>query len=157
MRRALIGIAIASIVMSGCGTTPTDRGASGAGLGAAAGATLGAITGVGIVHSAVIGALAGGLTGAVTNNNQINLGKPIWKQHADSQATNTAPITNREPVISQIQRLLASEGLYRGAIDGVAGSGTRAAVRAYQKQHRLVIDGRASAELLNVMTGNKAS
>ena len=157
MRRAIIGVVIASVVMSGCGTTPTDRGASGAGLGAAAGATIGAITGVGIVHSAVIGALAGGLTGAVTNNNQINLGKPAWKQHNDSQATNTAPVTNGEPVISQIQRLLANEGLYHGAIDGVAGSGTRAAVRAYQKNHGLVVDGRVSPELLTVMNGNRAS
>ena len=156
MRRALIGIAIASIVMSGCGTTPTDRGASGAGLGAAAGATIGAITGVGIVHIAVIGALAGGLTGAVTKNNQVNLGKPIWKQRADSQAANTSPVTNGEPVISKIQRLLAREGLYRGAIDGAAGSGTRAAVRAYQKNHGLVVDGRVSPELLTLMNGNRA-
>jgi len=65
--------------LTACGSTTADRGLSGAGIGAAAGTALGAVTGLGIVEGALIGAGAGGITGVLTDEDQINLGKPFWK------------------------------------------------------------------------------
>jgi len=64
---------------SGCGTTPGDRGLSGAGIGAAGGAVVGAIVGAPLAGAA-IGAGAGAAVGAATSPSAIDLGKPVWEQ-----------------------------------------------------------------------------
>lgn len=48
----------------------------------------------------------------------------------------------------ELQRLLAARGLLRGKIDGVLGTGTRAAVRAYQKISGMAVDGYPSVVVL---------
>jgi membrane-bound lytic murein transglycosylase B len=48
----------------------------------------------------------------------------------------------------ELQRLLAARGLLKGDIDGILGSGTRAAVRAYQKANGMAVDGYPSAVVL---------
>jgi hypothetical protein len=60
-------------MLSACGTTTTDRAASGAGIGAGIG-LLGGPPGV------VVGALVGGAAGAVTSPSQVDLGRPIWER-----------------------------------------------------------------------------
>ena len=47
-----------------------------------------------------------------------------------------------------VQRALARRGYYRGAIDGDIGTGTRAAIRRYQYEHRLEVTGRIDRSLL---------
>jgi len=47
-----------------------------------------------------------------------------------------------------LQRALASQGYYHGPIDGEIGSGSRAAIRAYQSDHGLEVTGRMDAALL---------
>ena len=62
---------VAAVVLAGCGTTPGDRGLSGAGIGA----------GIGIIGGPpgmVLGAAAGAVVGMVTPPRKINLGKPAW-------------------------------------------------------------------------------
>ena len=54
----------------------------------------------------------------------------------------------RERLVAEIQILLTEIGLYRGAIDGVDGGGTNRAIRLYQAQTRLPIDGKATRSLL---------
>jgi len=64
--------------VSACGHTPGERAVSGAGIGAATGAVGGAILG----HpgtGAVLGGAAGAAAGGLTSDEQIDLGKPIWK------------------------------------------------------------------------------
>ena len=51
-------------------------------------------------------------------------------------------------VIAQVQRILARNGFYHGRIDGVIGSGTRSAIRAYERAHGLAVDGRINHQLL---------
>ncbi len=51
-------------------------------------------------------------------------------------------------VIAQVQQILARNGYYRGTIDGVIGSGTRGAIRAYERAHGLAVDGRINRQLL---------
>ena len=50
-----------------------------------------------VLQSALIGGAAGGLTGALTNENQINLGKPAWKRGAGSDASPSHTSTYGSP------------------------------------------------------------
>ncbi|SBV99767.1 conserved exported hypothetical protein [uncultured Alphaproteobacteria bacterium] len=81
VRRSITAIglsAVLAIAVSGCGSSTGDRGLSGAGLGAAGGAVVGAMTGS-WVTGAAIGAAAGAAAGVLTDDSQVNLGKPWWK------------------------------------------------------------------------------
>lgn len=129
---------IASLLVSACGSTTGDRAASGAGIGAGAGAVLGAVTGLSILQGVLIGAAAGGLTGALTDEETINLGDPIW-------ATNDQPAN--ASAIARVQAGLAKLGYDPGTIDGVQGTRTTDAIKAYQRDNGLLEDGRASIEL----------
>lgn len=80
---ALMPVLVCGLAVSGCGTTPGDRGLSGGLLGAGTGAAIGAMAG-----SAATGALVGGLGGAaigmLTSSDAINFGEPAWK-HTSSK------------------------------------------------------------------------
>lgn len=54
-------------------------------------------------------------------------------------------------VVVAVQQQLAGAGYYRGAIDGIAGSGTRSAVRQYERATGLPVDGRIDSDLLSAM------
>lgn len=77
-------IVLASIVMipalalGACGTSKTDRALSGGAIGAGAGLVGGALLGA-PVAGAVVGGAAGAAIGGLTNSNDVNLGKPVWK------------------------------------------------------------------------------
>ena len=68
-----------AFTLSACGTTPSERGLSGAGLGAAAGAAGAAISGGGVATGAAIGAAAGAAAGALTEEEDVDLGEPAWQ------------------------------------------------------------------------------
>jgi len=71
--------ALALVALAGCGSSKGDRALSGAGIGAAGGAVGGALLGS-PATGAALGAAAGAATGALTNENDIDLGKPIWRR-----------------------------------------------------------------------------
>lgn len=136
--------------LAGCGTTPEERGISGAGIGASAGAILGAVTGLSVLEGAVIGATAGGLTGALTNKNQVNLGEPAWKRGGASRVHSSSSATHAmasNPMVQRIQSGLTRLGYDAGPADGIVGWKTRGAIRSYQEDHRLLIDGVPTPEL----------
>ena len=54
-------------------------------------------------------------------------------------------------VVKQIQTKLKSWGYYSGSVDGVYGSATEAAVRAFQKKNGLTVDGKAGPQTLKAM------
>ena len=70
---------IALVSLSACGQSQGERALSGAGLGAGAGVIGGALTGGDPLTGAVIGGAAGAAAGALTDEDDINLGKPVWK------------------------------------------------------------------------------
>jgi len=75
----LAGVLLLSFgALSGCGTTTSDRAISGAAIGAGIGAVGGYIVGS-PVEGALIGGAVGAGTGALTDPDQIDLGKPIWR------------------------------------------------------------------------------
>lgn len=77
---ALAAAAISMLGLAGCGATKQDRAMSGAGLGAATGAGIGALTGGSILGGALIGGAAGGAGGYLTDPDDVNLGRPLWKR-----------------------------------------------------------------------------
>ena len=56
-----------------------------------------------------------------------------------------------DATVAAVQRRLARGGYYRGAIDGVIGHGTRTAIRAYERNNGLRVDGRIDRQLLATM------
>ena len=58
---------------------------------------------------------------------------------------------NDDATVAAVQRRLARGGYYRGSIDGVIGNGTRSAIRAYERNNGLPVDGRIDRQLLRTM------
>ncbi len=50
-----------------------------------------------------------------------------------------------------VQRYLKTLGLYAGAVDGMVGGGTRAAIRAFQRRKGLRVDGRITPALIDAL------
>ena len=142
-----------SVMLTACGTTPQERGVSGAGVGAGAGAIVGAVTGLSVIQGAVLGAVAGGLTGALTDENQVNLGDPAWKSGSNTASHQTvahsSPSVTGKQVVVDIQKGLKDMGYNPGVTDGINGPKTQEAIRKYQKDHGLIVDGQATPALLD--------
>ena len=69
-------------LLAACGSSDErfDRSAGGAAVGAGTGAAIGlAFGGIGAIPGALIGGAVGGTTGAVTDEQDIDLGKPVWQ------------------------------------------------------------------------------
>ncbi|HTT08495.1 MAG TPA: peptidoglycan-binding domain-containing protein [Gammaproteobacteria bacterium] len=160
MKKTLLAVAASGLALAGCGTTTADRTVSGAGIGAGAGAIVGAVTSLSVPEAAVLGAVAGGLTGALTKPDQVNLGRPAWSQSSNpppasptaqqgsSQYSNYAYAPVDSGTVRQIQSALKRLGLYDGQVDGVAGPRTQNAIRSYQQQNGLAVNGQPSTQLL---------
>ena len=149
---------LASLVtLAGCGTTTQDRGLSGAGIGAGAGAIIGAVTGLSVVEGVVLGALGGGVTGALTKPSQVNLGDPAW-QKSQPQGAPLSPVapppSNLNQGVVSLQSQLAARGYDPGPIDGMMGERTRAAIRAYQRDRQMQVDGQVSQALVASLASN---
>jgi hypothetical protein len=52
-------------------------------------------------------------------------------------------------MVAAVQQRLGQLGYYRGAVDGVVGPRTRAAIAAFESRNGLVVDGRISRSLLD--------
>lgn len=156
-------VLVASLTaLAGCGTTTQDRGLSGAGIGASAGAIIGAVTGLSVVEGVVLGAVGGGLTGALTKPSQVNMGDPAWKKSSAAQSAPSAPVAaqgtgaqgNLSQAVSSLQSQLAARGYDPGPIDGVMGERTRNAIRAYQRDRQMPVDGQVSQALVASLASN---
>jgi len=161
-RHALLPVLL---TISACGTMPEERAISGAGIGAASGAIVGAVTSLAVGPGALIGALGGGLVGALTDKDQVNMGDPAWKQGSTgANKPAPAPIARAAPApapdretVAGIQSRLSYLGYNPGPVDGIYGKQTARAIRAFQKDHGLEVDGQISTSLEDhVMVAPKA-
>jgi len=98
-----------------------------------------------IAQGAILGAAGGAIVGLATDSNQINLGRPFWKK--DASRSLYKPASQHYNSVSSIQSGLAAKGYKPGAADGVAGKKTRSAIRAYQRDHGLLVNGQPSNQL----------
>ena len=140
------------LALAACGDTTEDRALSGAGIGAAGGAVIGAVTPIGPVGGALIGGAVGGATGALTDSSQVNLGKPAWRGSSDSSGGQTAsanPSASYDgATVRDIQAGLQRLGYDPGPADGRFGAKTESAIRQYQQDAGLPVDGQPTASLL---------
>ncbi len=72
--KALIILALGSLLLGGCGVTPGCRAVSTGALGAGTGAAIAAVAGGPVLLGAAAGAAAGAITGAATSPSQAHLG-----------------------------------------------------------------------------------
>lgn len=56
-----------------------------------------------------------------------------------------------DATVAAVQRRLARGGYYHGSIDGVIGTGTRSAIRAFEQNNGLPVDGVIDRQLLRTM------
>lgn len=77
--RTIAALTCSVALLAACGESKGDRALSGAGLGAATGAAAGAITGGSMGQGALIGGAIGAAGGALTDKNDVNFGKPVWR------------------------------------------------------------------------------
>lgn len=163
MKTHNVSLLILLVAISGCGTMPEERAISGAGIGAASGAIMGAVTGLAVGPGALIGALGGGLVGALTNKDQVNMGEPAWKKGRASSTTlppvqdatrPAAPAQSANPeLVARVQQRLAWLGYQPGPADGIYGRRTAAAIRAFQKDHGMDVDGMMTTALADRVLG----
>jgi peptidoglycan hydrolase-like protein with peptidoglycan-binding domain len=148
-----------ALLVAACGSSTEDRTVSGAGIGAAAGTVIGAVTGFGLIQGALVGAAAGGLTGAVTTQDQVNLGKPAWKNGSggSAPAASQSAANPNDSLLHNIQSGLASLGYDPGPADGRIGPKTQAAIRKFQADNQLAVTGQPSAELWSTIKGRISS
>jgi len=159
------------LVLAACGTTTEDRALSGAAIGAAGGAVIGAFTGIGPAAGAAIGGAVGGGTGALTQPSQVDLGKPLWRGGSSEsgpesnpppdQSSGSSPAASAVPgpgspsasydtvTVRDIQTGLQRLGYYEGQPDGNFGPQTETAIRRYQQDNHLPVDGQPSGTLLS--------
>jgi peptidoglycan hydrolase-like protein with peptidoglycan-binding domain len=130
-----IGLVLA---LAACGETKGERGLSGAAIGAGTGAVVGAVTPIGPAGGALIGGAAGAATGVLTTPSQVNLGKPAY--HGGS---------GRDATVRDIQAGLQRLGYDPGAADGRMGPKTAAAIRQYEQDNGMPVDGQPSQAVLN--------
>ncbi len=76
----MITISATLMLLTACGHTTSDRALSGAGIGAGAGAVGGALLGGDPVTGAVIGGAVGAAAGGLTDEDDINFGRPAWRR-----------------------------------------------------------------------------
>jgi curli biogenesis system outer membrane secretion channel CsgG len=80
-------------------------------------------------------------------------------QQIRATAPNLAPVTqsatpqrNQHELVSDIQRALKSRKYYDGAVDGIFGKHTSAAIADYQRDNGLAVDGQPTEDLLQHIT-----
>jgi hypothetical protein len=56
-----------------------------------------------------------------------------------------------DATVAAVQRRLARAGYYHGSIDGVIGPGTRSAIRGFERNNGLQVDGVIDGQLLRTM------
>ena len=145
-RKFVLGIAVLAgpLLLAACGDTTEDRALSGAGIGAGAGAIIGAVTGIGPGAGALIGGAVGATAGAVTDSSQVNLGKPVWR---NSSGGNQGGGAYDDGTVRNIQAGLQRLGYDPGPADGRFGPQTEAAIRRFQQDNGLAVDGQPTAAL----------
>jgi len=76
--KLLTTVVIAASVTA-CGTSKTDRALSGGAIGAGVGAVGSSLAGGSAGTGALIGGAVGAGAGALTDKDDVNLGKPVWR------------------------------------------------------------------------------
>ena len=98
------------------------------------------------------------LSGALSKPSQVNMGDPAWQNSATAQSAPLTQAVAAQPSLNQavtdLQSQLAARGYDPGPIDGMIGERTRAAIRAYQRDRQMPVDGQVSQALVSSLASN---
>ncbi len=136
-----------ALFVAACGTAPGDRAISGGGIGAAAGAVIGAVTGLTVLEGALIGTGLGAAFGGFTDPDTVNLGEPIWKRYSTTPNAQSSGAPKTSNLVAATQANLTRLGYRPGPVDGRYGPQTGEAIRQYQRDHGLPVDGKLSGQV----------
>lgn len=76
---SMLGLLTVSALLAGCGSGTLDRTATGGAIGAGTGAAIGSLFfGIGAIPGALIGGGIGAGVGVATDEEDVNLGRPIY-------------------------------------------------------------------------------
>ncbi|MBW8882889.1 MAG: hypothetical protein JF615_16135 [Asticcacaulis sp.] len=75
----MAAVAAVAFSLAACGESKTDRALSGGAIGAGVGAVGSSLVGGSAAGGALVGGAVGAGTGALTDKNDVNLGKPVWR------------------------------------------------------------------------------
>jgi hypothetical protein len=76
----LISLSALALMLAACGSSTGDRALSGGAIGAGVGAVGSTVVAGDPVSGALIGGAVGAAAGALTDEDDINLGKPAWRR-----------------------------------------------------------------------------
>jgi len=108
-------------------------------------------------YGLVTDGIAGSQTYAALESGSSNVNIADRNRDAISKATTDIKVTDIKVVdkdVLALQQLLASRGFYRGALDGVKGSQTKAAIASAQTAYGLTADGVAGAKTMVALQNN---
>ena len=76
--------------------------------------------------------------------------RPYWYPGAtvSISTSSSSRYSSADGLAVNVQRALRSRGYYKGPLDGNIGSGSRSAIRAYQREHGLTVSGRIDTALV---------
>ena len=80
MKSRIIALALTTGLLAACGTSTSDRALSGGALGAGAGALGSTVLGGSPVTGALLGGAVGAGAGALTDQRDVDLGRPVWRR-----------------------------------------------------------------------------
>ncbi len=181
MRIGAIGVLGLSLLVAGCGSTETERAATGALIGAGSGGLIagpiGAVAGLaagGVVGTAMpedattIAANAFGLehrygrqglaaAGLGPSSTATASSRPAASSSSPAMSGSSESATVPPGLVKEAQQDLKRQGLYTGRIDGIIGPKTHEALAIYQRQQGLpqtaALD-HATMDKLNLVNGN---
>jgi TPR repeat protein len=78
-------------------------------------------------------------------------GRTLFEDAMGDVSLGTLIPTEDQILVAQIQEQLRKARLYNGPQDGIVGAGTVKAIRTYQRQNNLPVDGQATPELFTYM------
>jgi len=108
-------------------------------------------------YGLVTDGIAGSQTYAALESGSSNLNIADRNRDAISKVTTNTKVTDTKVIdknVLALQQLLASRGFYRGDIDGVKGSQTKAAIASAQTAYGLIPDGVAGAQTMAALQNN---
>lgn len=77
--RKILFLTLFALPLAACGSSQGDRALSGGAIGAGTGAAGAAVTGGSLTGGALLGGAAGAAIGVLTDEEDVDLGDPAWK------------------------------------------------------------------------------
>ena len=87
----------------------------------------------------------------------VTITNPPTSKPTATPFTGSLKLGSSGPEVKELQQKLKSLGFYHGSVDGDFGEGTEAAVKAFQKQYGLTVDGKAGTNTLAKLQAAKAT